>query len=589
MVEYLIYKRKLIMGIQQSHLLKELSKLVISSQEATSNGKKLTTLENYLHVDRKIQIDLINQMKKITTNGIKKHLIFLTGSSGDGKSHLFSILDKKEPNLSNKFQKIYDATASSRPNLNSIETLIQELDSFSDENIDKSEDDNLVVLAINLGVLNNFISNVMVIKKYSKLIGFVDHSQIYGDGKITRVIESQDTGSFSIVNFTGYNDLEFKNEQNIIESDFYNKVFDRITNTNKTNPFHSAYLYDIENVNTTKSKILCSNYEMLSEPSIKSSIINLLIMARVQNKTILTTRLLFDFIYRIIVPSNINERTLRDYDISVYLPYLLFEAGGKGRLDQPLKDLDVLGFRDSEIDSIINKFYLTDSKDLIDKTKKYSFGNIFITTAKYANSSNQNRSNYCAFYIRVIWLLKELDIPDFFTDYNNYCSFLKGYYNNDKNTLITIVKLIRRAFFSWFGDRRDIVYIGSTKENMRLGYRLKIQVQNNSTTETMTDSNQGFLFDMPISFCIKKEPSKYEKIELNYHLVNLLRRIVEDNYKPSIVDEDNFLPFVIFGKQLIKKGQNEDSELLIINNSTDSKFSLTEDFDLGESFTFTKM
>ncbi len=576
------------MAKQKSKLLTELSKLVISSQEATSNGKQLTALEKYLHVDRKIQIDLINQMGKVSKEG-NKHLIFLTGSSGDGKSHLFSIIDKKQPELSNKFLKIYDATASSRPDLNSIETLIKDLDSFSDEKINTySNDNSFVILAINLGVLNNFISNRHVKKKYSELIKFVDNSKIYSDGKITRVIESNENKLFSIINFTGYNDLEFKDDDDLIESQFYNNIFKKITNTTQSNPFYKAYLYDKEHVDTTQSRILCTNFEMLSTPMIQASIINLIIMARVQNKTILTTRLLFDFIYRILVPSNINDDNLKEYEVSEYLPYLLFEPTGKGRLDEPLQDLDILGFRNNKIDKIINQFYLTNLKNYAEETKKYPFGNVFEVTSKYITNSKK-RSEYCAFYIRVIWLLGELDIPEYFEDYYDYCKFLKGYYNNDRDVLSNIISLIRSAFFSWFGDGKDIVYIGSQKENMKLGYKLRIQVNTESLNNNRAEENQGFLFDMPLSFCIKQHKDKKEKIELNYSLINLLKRVVNDNYKPSIIDEDNFLPFVIFGKQLIKLGQNEESELFIINNKSNSKFSLTEDFDLGETFTFTKM
>ncbi len=65
------------MKSKESKLLKVLSQLCISSVNSTSSGKGLTRLEKYLHVDRKIQKDLIEHMKEVTTQKQKTSNFFL--------------------------------------------------------------------------------------------------------------------------------------------------------------------------------------------------------------------------------------------------------------------------------------------------------------------------------------------------------------------------------------------------------------------------------------------------------------------------------------------------------------------------------
>jgi DNA phosphorothioation-dependent restriction protein DptF len=557
------------MNKTESKLLKMLSKLNISSQESISTGQNLTTFEKYLHVDREIQKDLLKRMNEIVNNQ-QKHLILLTGSSGDGKSHLFSIIDNKAPELSSQFEKYYDATASSEPDKSAIETLLKELESFSDANLKLDNGKELVIQAINLGILNNFVSNDLAKEKYKHLIKFIKESEIYEKGKITRVITSKENLPFSIVNFAGYNDLNFKDGK--IESQFYNNLFEKITNTNKTNPFYQAYLSDKNDPNTIQKRILCANYEMLSNSEIKKSIIELLIMARVQNKIIVTTRLLLDFIYQILVPSNVYDPKLADNTPNVYLPYLLFEAETKERLYKPFKALDILGFRSSKIDSLINNYYLNGINEYFEEFTKLPFGNIF--SENILKNTKTQKANNCAFIIRLSWLLNLLKVNSFFKDYNYYCKLLEGYYSGSNKIIEEIDELLQQSFYKWFGEAESsLVYFGKTIANTKLGYELILVLEDEAICSNSDKTNQGFLFEMPFTYNID-DSDYYEKIELNFSLVTLMKRIVDDNYKPSIIDEDDYLTFVIFAKQLIKKGQSSNTDLFIINSATDSKFVL---------------
>lgn len=95
----------------ESYLLKELSKLKESSQEAIENSNQFSGFKEYLHVKRSIQDDLEQALNRSVSRN-QAQLIFLCGSVGDGKSHLLAYLKNKYPDLVNQFMIHNDATES---------------------------------------------------------------------------------------------------------------------------------------------------------------------------------------------------------------------------------------------------------------------------------------------------------------------------------------------------------------------------------------------------------------------------------------------------------------------------------------------
>ncbi len=87
----------------------------------------------------------------------RKCLVLLCGSAGDGKSHLISYLKNSDPEgLLADYEPYNDATESSEPTLTSIDTLSEKLAPFNDDNY-LLNDGKKMIVAINLGTLNNFI------------------------------------------------------------------------------------------------------------------------------------------------------------------------------------------------------------------------------------------------------------------------------------------------------------------------------------------------------------------------------------------------------------------------------------------------
>ena len=155
-------------------LEKALSRLKRSSLESVDNADIAERDSAYFHVKRPIEEELRILLRKVNHENTKS-LVMLCGSAGDGKSHLLSYLrhsDQDNENLLNESWYVYnDATESSAPELTSIQTLAEELIEFDDDHFQNNNPVKMI-LAINLGTLNNFIESAEG-KKYSALKAYV--------------------------------------------------------------------------------------------------------------------------------------------------------------------------------------------------------------------------------------------------------------------------------------------------------------------------------------------------------------------------------------------------------------------------------
>ena len=157
--------------------VEELSKLRKLSIESVENTDSFTSFKKYLHVVRPVEDELRLLLKRVNEEN-KKCLVMLCGSAGDGKSHLMSYLRHVDSeDLLNSFEVYNDATESSAPTMTSIDTLSEKLAPFSDVN-SSNDDGYKMILAINLGTLNNFIDSEKG-KSFSNLKKYVETNEIF--------------------------------------------------------------------------------------------------------------------------------------------------------------------------------------------------------------------------------------------------------------------------------------------------------------------------------------------------------------------------------------------------------------------------
>ena len=179
--------------------LDELNRLRKSSSDSIDNTETFDDFKQYMHVTRTAEEDLKDILRKVNASN-KKTLVLLCGSAGDGKSHLLSYLkNSDEEHLIEDYIIYNDATESNAPSKTAIETLNELLEKFKDkqlENIGKN-----AILAINLGVLSNFIESKYG-DEFSILRKYVEDNNI-----LTTQINKKyfdEHGHFQHVSFSDY-------------------------------------------------------------------------------------------------------------------------------------------------------------------------------------------------------------------------------------------------------------------------------------------------------------------------------------------------------------------------------------------------
>lgn len=240
----------------------ELNRLRKSSSDSIDNVECFDSFKVYMHVTRTAEEDLKNILRSINDSG-KKNLILLCGSAGDGKSHLLSYLkNSDEENLLEGYTIYNDATESNSPSKTAIETLNELLDSFKDTNLELPGKN--IILAINLGVLSNFIESEYG-ESYWNLKAYVEKSNILtskvNDFRIKADIQKKFRNDFRFMLNTGMTSLEdFSNLFSVYYFYYVSQTcisLDRFCDGKRDDTVEFYYALDWEKV--SKNRMCCSS------------------------------------------------------------------------------------------------------------------------------------------------------------------------------------------------------------------------------------------------------------------------------------------------------------------------------------------
>lgn len=309
----------------ESLYLKELSRLSLSSRESVEGFQGLNEFKDYLHVERDIEKDFITALISMeNTPGGK--LIFINGNVGDGKSHLISSAVKKYPEILKNYRIHNDSTESFYPEKTYVETLIEVLQPFKDENIEENCQN--LILAINLGVLFNLCENSQFKENFSKLKKLIDESGIL-ENRVDSIPFQKD--SLSLFSFTHYG----------LSEKYLEELFEKILNSSESNPFHRAYLKDIAE---GRECVIHKNYIFLRNSQVKKRVRELLMEVIIKNKLLISTREILNFFYDILS----QEREL-------YIS--IFDSPERSSLLNHIKRVDPTGIRNEATDLLVLEFF----------------------------------------------------------------------------------------------------------------------------------------------------------------------------------------------------------------------------------------
>ncbi|HFV5453584.1 TPA: DNA phosphorothioation-dependent restriction protein DptF [Escherichia coli] len=252
-------------------------------------------------------------------------IIFLCGSSGDGKSEILTRC-KSNPRYQQRFSFHLDATHSFAPRQSAIDALN---DLFSNHHQYSSP----LLIGINTGMLANFAREGA---EYHLAIRTAIDSFLSADQEESRPYRS---GHCSFFDFEHYPKFQFNEKKQY--SSFIKTLLDNLTRNDDSNLFQFIFRHD-ETVNPELKEV--ANYKLLCLPGVQDVLITQLFKARLIKDQFVTTRTLLDFLHHLLMGPG-------------YLFDNLF-TGAENDLIKKVSDFDPARLHTYEIDQFILRYEL---------------------------------------------------------------------------------------------------------------------------------------------------------------------------------------------------------------------------------------
>lgn len=274
----------------------------------------LDEAKEWLYIEQDIEHDFRMALSTLECGKI----IFLCGSSGDGKSE---ILARCQEQYQGNIRFHLDGTHSFSPHQSAIEAL--------DQLFDASQIDNRpLVVGINIGMLANYGKE-----------GASRHSHV--KDAIENFLNGENTGTaYHFFDFENYPKFQFSTDS-ASHSKFAKKLMLRLTEPSDKNPFFVlSQKNDIENNDPS----LSANFKLLALDCVQDAIITNLFKVRLIKDQFITARALLDFIYQLLLGNK-------------YLPDNLFGTSDN-ELIQRMGDFDPAILHTRALDQFVLRYEL---------------------------------------------------------------------------------------------------------------------------------------------------------------------------------------------------------------------------------------
>lgn len=551
-------------------LVDELNRLRKSSGDSIDNDKNFDDFKKYMHIKRPVEDDLKDILRCINASN-RKTLVLICGSAGDGKSHMLSYLkNSDEEHLLSEYRIHNDATESSSPNKTAIETLNEVLDDFSDQNI--CADGKNLILAINLGVLNNFIESEYG-KRFGKLRTYVEEHCILS----TKIIENgyDKDSNFQHVSFADYQ--LYTLSENGADSKYIQQILKKIFGSIPENPFANAYFNECSKCPLQMKCAVRYNFSFLQNENIQNYISSLLVMTIIKKKEILTTREILNYFYDITVPQNFSYSSLSEVlantetAIKSFLkeitPELIFEQIGVSELMDYIRDYDPVLHRDELGDDFAVEFYVsTDITPIMKKDLDDIIYGKFLLADEIVNVINIDK-NIKSHIFRLLLRIRTMKTDTFNDDvYDKFVKELFIFNSGRRKKLGELYDDVEKAFLQWSGTDTDN-HPCLDQNNQQYSIYEKVDFEEDlSVIPESTDKNelQRFIPELKVGFVNERSN---DNIVLNIDF-SLYRMIYQLNrgYIHTIDDINKHADFISFVERMLKTGKAK-QEVFIVASS----------------------
>lgn len=568
----------------------ELSKLRKLSMESVENTASFDAFKKYLHVLRPVEIDLRNLLRKVNTTN-KKTLVLLCGSAGDGKSHLISYLrNADDTHLLDSFELYNDATESSAPRLTSIDTLAEKLAPFNDENYN-ADDGFKMILAINLGTLNNFIESEKG-KDFSALKKYVEAYGIFSSD--IRPNSYQNSSVFQHVSFSDYQ--IFTLNDNGIGTAYLEELFEKVFCQADENPFYKAFC-------ANDSCTLCQkcpvrhNFEFMLDPSHQKAVINKIVEVVIKDKAIVSTREILNLIYDLLVHPDFDYNVmckaaasevkyLTKY-IQCTTPMLMYEFDDISPLMNTIRKHDRLKDRQAEMDADMTRFHSLENiyESFADATQDTPFAKLNDTTkiAILGGIKSELKKLVYRFIVRIRDLKGEIPSTAQQHLFDEFTQYLYWQHSGNERKLLKLYEATQRAVLSWDGKfDSDTICIDDSNNKFWVLEQLHVSP---CPYGHKPEEGEVFRFSTTLKLRFKKDNSDSQttEISMDYALFEMISAMRE-GYRPTVQDKNQHTDFVSFVQRLIEFG-NKASRISLIPKDGEQTYKIVfEKNAFGYSF-----
>ena len=337
-------------------------------------------LKEQLFVEQDIEKDLRRYLDVAKPGEI----IFLCGSSGDGKSEILTRC-KLDPRFQHKFTFHLDATHSFGPRQSAI-------DALNDLFRDHHQQSQPLLIGINTGMLANYAREGD--QEFSELRFAID-TFLSAQQEGSRPYRN---GGCSFFDFEHYPKFEF--DENKQYSSFIKKLLDNLTNDSDENLYQFIFRSDeLNNPGLTE----VANFKLLCMSGVQDVLITQLFKARLIKDQFVTTRTLLDFLHHLLMGEG-------------YLFDKLF-TGKENDLINKVSDFDPARLHTYELDQFILRYEL----GLVDT----ELDDFLISLEKHHIKFNRQcvKPGDATSLIRLFWLLQHESVG------NNYHHKFSKFFN----------------------------------------------------------------------------------------------------------------------------------------------------------------
>lgn len=549
-------------------LTKELNRLRKSSSDSIDNVENFTQFKKYMHVVRKAEEDLRKILHSVNDSG-KKTLVLLCGSAGDGKSHLLSYLkNSDDEQLLSEYTVYNDATESSAPSKTAIETLNELLKDFRDENLEFPGKN--IILAINLGVLSNFVESEFG-EQYTMLKEYVEIHNILTSKIVKRDFDSN--SHFQHVSFSDYH--MYSLSENGVKAKYIEEIMDKVFGEHAGNDFFEAY----ESCNACPLMKKCpvyKNYEYMRNEKRQKFVAEILVKTTIKNKVILTTREILNFIYDIIVSKDFSYTKFQKLlvDDAAYVkeflrqitPTLLFESSDLTPLMNMVRMYDPLLVRNEEADQIAISYYV--SSNVIEDVKKIfsgtTYGDVVCTSMLFDRINGDRTLKGQVFNLMTrVGALENGEIKD--DVYERYLADLYLYNSGKGKKLGSLYSMVKKSVVQWCGsDAEGNICI----DDGRRGFALFEDIEFKESLELMPEADNSEELQRFVPYLVvtyKTNDAKFISLDIDYSMYELLHKLTL-GYVQTADDRNNHADFISFVERILQTGNLENEVSVVSNN-----------------------